>query len=288
VYDATFVDGWLDSMITDEVVAGMVARRGLRVTSSDASIARGVLVRRITDVLDTYAQDTGLPSPSCGGSGQAVLRSLPGWFVAEQTRAEAAQALLDAQAAGSGLSASAIVAYFARHRSDFAKDCLDVVVVATPSEAKAVESALSSGASFATVAQVASLTRTSAAHGGSVGCGSLAGTFLGGAVGKLEVGQVAPPVRGGGYYWVTKLVSRTAVSLRAARAEVVTALLLAGQGRADAELTAALESSRLGVDPRYGTVSPRSVTLVLAAPSPPPSAEISASANRPTSTATGS
>jgi hypothetical protein len=287
VYDAAFVDNWLVSMVTDTVTARLVARDGMRVTSSDVSLSRGVLARRITDVLDTYARDTGLPSPSCGGSGKAVLSSLPGWFRAEQARAEAAQALLDARAAGAGLSSGAIAAYFARHRGSFDKDCVDVVVVQTPSAAAQVKAALANGASFAHEAQVASLTRTSAA----VGCGYLEGTFLGTAVGKLAVGGVTPPVAGTGYYagsyWVVKLASRSPVSLRTAKPAVVTAILNAGQHGGDAAFLAALRSSKVGVDPRYGTAS-HSLTLILPAPSPPPGAEISTSANRPVLTAAGS
>ena len=288
VYDAAFVDNWLVSMVTDTVIARLAARDGLRVTPSDLATAQGVLTRRITDVLDTYARDTSLPSPSCGGSGQAVLSSLPRWFRSEQVRAEAAQALLDARAAGSGLSAGAIAAYFARHRAAFDKDCVDVVVVQTPSAAAQVEAALAHGASFAHEAQVASLTRASAANGGAAGCGYLQGTFLGTAVGKLAVGGVTPVVPGAGVYWVVKLASRAAVSLRTARTTVVTAILRAGQHRADAALFAALASSNVGVDPRYGRASAHSLTLVLPAPAPPPGAEISPSANLPTLTAASS
>ncbi|MGH2927496.1 MAG: hypothetical protein ACRDL8_04780, partial [Solirubrobacteraceae bacterium] len=236
---------------------------------------------RITDVLDTYARDAELPSPSCGGSGRAVLSSLPGWFVSEQERAEAQQGLLDARAAGSGLTDRQIATYFRHHRTSFDKDCLDVVVVQTSSAAQQVEAALARGASFSGEARTASITQSSAAAGGSVGCGYLEGTFLGTAVGKLAVSTVSPPVSADGYYWVVKLAGRSAVSLRTARPTVVTALLHAGQQRADKELIAALRSSKIAVDPRYGTTSPHSLTLVLPAPSPPPSAEISAVANRP-------
>jgi hypothetical protein len=288
IYDAAFVDNWLASMVTDTVISALITRDGLRVTPSDLATARGVLSRRITDVLDTYARDSGLPSPSCSGSGQAVLSSLPPWFRSEQVRAEAAQALLDARAAGSGLSAGAIATYFARHRVLFDKDCVDVVVVQTPSAAAQVEAALARGVSFAHEAQVASLTRTSAANGGVAGCGYLQGTFLGTAVGKLAVGAVTPVVPGAGVYWVVKLASRSAVSLRTARLTVVTAILRAGQGRADAVLVAALRSTSVGVDPRYGGASAHSLALVLPAPSPPPGAELSPSANRPTLTAASS
>lgn len=286
VYDSRFVDNWLGTMITDDVIARQVAGHGLRVTSSDLSLAKSALERRMTDVLDLYARDEEQSTAGCGETGSAVLSSLPGWFRTEQVRDEADQALLDARAAGSGLSAGAISAYFTRHRASFDKDCLDIVVVETPSEASQVEAALAKGTSFADEAKAASLTQTSASDGGSVGCGFLEGTFLGTAVGKLAVGDVTPPVSGEGYYWVAKLASRSAVALATVRSTVVTAILTAGETRANTELSAALRSSQIGVDPRYGTTSPHSLTLVLPAPSPPSSAQISTAANRPAPTPT--
>ncbi len=288
VYDATFVDDWLGSMITDQVTARLVARQGMRVTSSDLAVAKTTLAGRITDVLEVYARDNELSTEGCGGSGQAVLSSLPKSFAAEQTLAEADEDLLDARAARSGLSAGAVSSYFTSHRVAFDKDCLDVIVDQSAATADKVEAALAKGVSFAQEAKVASLTQESAADGGSVGCGYVEGTFLGTAVGKLAVGQVTSPISGDGYYWVAKLTSRTEVSLSAVRSTVVTAILHAGEDAADAELTAALKSSKIGVDPRYGTSSPHSLTLVVPAPSPPSGAEISTSANLPTLTAASS
>lgn len=288
VYDAAFVDDWLGSMITDEVTAHVLARRGLRVTAADLSVARGVLVRRMTEVLDEYARDAESSTPLCGGTGQAVLSSLPGWFVSLQTRAEANEDLLDAHAAGAGLSSGAIAAYFRGHRRAFDRDCLDVVLVTTKGAASKVEKALAHGVSFADEAQAASTTQTSAADGGSIGCGLLDGTFLSTAVAKLPVGGVTPPVEGDGGYWVVRLASRSEVSLGSVRSTVVTAVIQTGQPRADMELTSELRSSNVGIDPRYGTASGDRLTLVTASPSPPAGAELSPSSNLPTLTAASS
>lgn len=288
IYDATFVDDWLSSMITDQVTARLVTSDGLRAGPAVLSTARGVLERRITDVLESYANAAQLPAPECGGKGTVVLSSLPSWFVTEQVRAEADQALLDARAAGSGLSAGEVAGYFATHRGYFARDCLDAVVVGTRSKAEAVEADLRSGASFASEAKSVSVTQESAAAGGSIGCGYIEGSFLGTAVGKIGVGKLTPPVAGQGFYWVVKLTKRSPVSLGTVRPTVVTAIVHKGQTRAGAELTAALRSSRFGVDPRYGTAEPHSLTLVLPAEGPPLSSEISTSANRPSLTAASS
>ncbi|HVC14488.1 MAG TPA: peptidylprolyl isomerase [Acidimicrobiales bacterium] len=281
VYDATFVDDWLGSMITDEVAAGVVAARRLRVTPGDLAVARAVLVRHMTQVLDQYARAAGSTVPGCGGSAQTVLSSLPGWFVAQRTRAEADQDLLDARAAGAGLSPAAVSAYFSAHRRSFDRSCLDVVVVRSRPAADKVEAALRRGVSFAAEAQAASITPSSAAAGGSVGCGIVGATFLGPVVGKLDVGGVTFPVAGGGAYWVVRLASRSTVPFGKVRTAVVTALVAAGQHRAGAWITAALRAAHVGVDPRYGTTAADQLTLVRGAAAPPAGAQVSPSANLP-------
>lgn len=285
VYDTTFVDDWLDSMITDRIAAQVVRRRRLVVTAADVSVGRGVLSRRISEVVDQFASDSGGSEPGCGGSGAAVLSSLPSWFVAEQSRNEADQVLLDARAAGAGLSSSAIAGYFSAHRATFAKDCLDLIVVKSRSTAETVEGALASGASFASEASAHSLTTNSAANGGVAGCGMLAGSFLSAGVAKLSVGQTSAPISGEGAYWVVKLTSRTDVSLGSVRSTVVTSIVDAGQQRADTELASALRHTSIAIDPRYGTAARTRVTLVKPPAAPPVSALLSPSADQPVVTA---
>lgn len=285
VYDVTFVDNWLDSMITDRVAAQVVHQRGIDVTSGAVAVGKSVLSRRISEVLTQFASDSGSSVPGCGGSGAAVLSSLPAWFVQEQSRNEAYQALLDARAAGAGLSPSAVVGYYRSHRATYATDCLSVIVVKTRATATKVETALAGGASFAQEAAAESLTKTSAARGGVAGCGQLAGSFLSSAVSRLQVGQTSAPFGGEGVFWVVQLTKRTASSYASVRSLVVTSMVDAGQPRADTELTAALKRTPVTVDPRYGTSSLRRVTLLRPPASPAPATLLSPSADRPAVTA---
>ncbi len=288
VYDARFVDNWLGSMITNRVVAHIVARNGLRVTPGDLAVARSVLSRRITTVLDSEARSLGAAAPGCGGNGTAVLGSLPAWFVAEQVRAEADQAILDARAAHAGLTPAQISSYFELHRRTFAKDCISIIVLRTRAEAQVAEAALASGVPFAREAAAASATRQTAATGGVAGCGLLAGTFLARPVSAMAVGKVSGPVAGNGVFWVVQLTGRSTQSLAAVRAAVVTAVLRAGQARAGREIARAIASSSLTVDPRYGTPAAHRVTLVQPPASPPPGALLSPSAIQPRLTAASS
>ncbi len=285
VYDTTFVDGWLSSMITDRIATQVVERHRIDVTAADVSVGRALLSRRISAVLAQYARDTGSPQPGCGGSGSVVLGSLPAWFVAEQSRNEANQALLDARAVGTGLSPASLAGYFRSHRTTFAKDCLDVIVVRTRAAAGAVETALAKGATFAHEAAAASLTKGSAAQGGVAGCGMLAGSFLSPEVAKLAVGQTSAPFSGQGVFWVVRLTSRSPVPFASLHGTVVTSVVDAGQQAADTQLSATLRHTAVTVDPRYGRAGARGVALVTPPASPPVATLLSPRADQPAVTA---
>lgn len=283
VYDSAFVDDWLSSMVTDRVVAQLLARRHIVLTSSDVATGRAVLERRIESVLDQYAQDTeGVPS--CGGSASAVLGSLPAWFDAQQSRSEAGEDALDARAAGFGSSTRSLAAYYAEHTATFDKLCLSVIVVRTQSSAQAAAAAIAGGTSFAAEAAAVSATASTAASGGAAGCGMVEGTFLAEPLADLPVGTVSAPFSGEGAYWLAEVTSRTAEPLSAVRSSVMTAVIEAGQAKADRELAAAIKRTAISVDPRYGTSVAGTLTVVRPAASPPASTLLSPSAAQATAT----
>lgn len=282
VYDTTFVDDWLASMLTDRVAAQLAARRGLRVGAPVLAEADAVLSRRITAVLGQYATDTGAGVPGCGGSGSAVLASMPGWFAHRQVAAEADQALLDARAAGGGLGKAGIAAYFASHGRTFSRDCLSVIVLRTASAADAAKAAISHGAGFAREASAVSITSGTGARGGAAGCGLVVGTFLAPYLAKLPVQAVSSPFHARGVWWLVTVTSRTAVPLSGVRGIVLTAMVQAGQASVDAELSVALRRDHVTVDARYGTAEPRARTLILPPVGPPRGALVSPSADRAT------
>jgi hypothetical protein len=285
IYGTTFTDDWLDSMITNKVTASVVARDGLRVPSSDVALGRSILSRRITEVLDEYAQDSESQEAGCGGSGAAVLGSLPGWFVADQAVAEGDQAVLDARAAGTGLGGSALARYYAAHGASFDRYCVSVIVVKTETAATGAQKALAGGESFADEAASASITGDSAADGGQAGCGLIVGTFLASELASAPLDTVTAPFSGEGVWWLAMVTQRTAEPLSTVRGTVVTAIIEAGQTRADAQVSAALKATGLSVDPRYGEMSAKKVTLIAPPPVPPTSALLSVAAGTPSATA---
>ena len=278
VYATSFVDGWLSQMVQAKVAADLVARQGVTVTANDLGLARTVLERRITDVLDAYAQSTGTP-PGCGGSGAAVLGSVPASFAAEQVRAQADQSILAARAVGAGLATSQIQGYFAAHESEFDRVCLSVVVVRTKPAAALLELAIKGGTPFAQVAKSSSITSSTGSNGGAAGCAVLAGTSLFTPLEHLGLNQVSSPISYNGVYLLVEVTSRTPATFAAVRRTVTTAMLLAGQPRAEAQLTAALRAADIRVDPRFGTV--KALAAIHPPVNPPLTALLTARANTP-------
>ena len=279
VYATTFVDGWLGQMVQAQVTANLVARDGIEVTPGDLTVGRSVLERRISAVLTTYAQDAG-STTGCGGSGTAVLASVPASFAAEQVRAQTDQSLLDAKAAGGGLTGLAITHYFDAHRADFDKVCLSVIVVPTKKKATTLATAIEGGASFTQEAKANSIDSTTAANGGVAGCGVLAGTSLLEPLADLSIGTVSAPIAYNGSYLLAEVTSRSPTSFSTVQGTVMTVLLLAGQAKADAQITAAIRRAHVGVDPRFGTLKP-GTALVAPPSSPSPASLLTARANHP-------
>lgn len=283
VYNSAFVDDWLSSMVVDQVVVQALSRKDVRLTSADLATGRAVLERRIESVLDDYA-DNSDGVPSCGGSGTAVLASLPGWFSDQQAHAETAEALLDARAAGSGLGAAALDAYYTHHAATFDKLCVSVIVVRTTASAKAAAAAIAGGTSFATEAAAVSITSNTAANGGVAGCGMVDGTFLSKPLVALPIDTPSAPFSGEGVYWLAEVTSRTTEALSAVKSSVVTAIIDAGQARADRELAAAVKRAAISVDPRYGTSVSGTLTVVRPPSSPPLTTLLSPAAAQPPTT----
>lgn len=278
VYATSFVDGWLGQMVQAKVAADLIARQGMTVTAGDLAVARAVLERRITYVLDAYAQNTGT-SPSCGGSGAAVLASVPASFAAEQVRGQAGQSVLAARAVGAGLATSQLQGYFAAHRSEFDRVCVSVVVVRTKSTAVHLQQTIKGGTPFAQVAKSNSITPTTGANGGAVGCTVIAGTSLSKPLEHLGLNQVSTPISYKGVYLLAEVTSRTPSTFAAVRRTVTTVMLLAGQPRAEAELSAALKAADIRIDPRFGSV--KTSGTIRPPTSPPLTALLTVGANTP-------
>ncbi|MGH9089729.1 MAG: peptidyl-prolyl cis-trans isomerase [Acidimicrobiales bacterium] len=278
-YATAFADTWLSQMLTARVTAQLLDRHGVTVNPGDMTVGKSVLERRITGVLSTYARDSG-STAACGGSGKAVLASLPPSFVSEQVRAQTDQSLLEAHAVGAGIQGNQLASYFTAHRAEFDKVCLSVIVVATKKKADAVDLAIKGGTPFAQEAKASSIDSSTASSGGAAGCGVLAGTSLLGPLGHLATGKVSPPIAYNSSYLVAEVTSRTPVHFTTVANTVLTVLLLAGQHKADAEVASTLRSGAVTVDARFGHRKSGS-SLIVPPSHPPLTSLLTARANTP-------
>ncbi len=233
--------GWMGLLISQEVVAAEVDDRSLTVTADDR--ARGGQ----------------LASESVGG--QAIYDALPDWF---QDR------LADRWAKVAVLEGRLIEHPTAELVDGVASQCpsgryVSHVLVATETEATAVESALAAGADFADVARTTSTDTGSAAAGGELGCvdGQSFVEPFGAVAASQPVGVVSDPVQTEfGFHVVLVTDQPSSADFERLALEVV---LGASRGVA------------VDLDPRYGIwvrssgqVAPQPVRGVATVPGPAP------------------
>jgi hypothetical protein len=270
-YNTTFVRYWLTEMLSDELVAQMVAARHLEVTPVDLAVGRLTLRQQITGVFGELENESG---GSCGTTGTALLASLPASFRNEQIRAQSERDVLLAHEAGYGLSAAALARFFAVHRAEFDTECISYVSFSSESDATAAEASIVAGTP---IAHTGTLTR--------LGCGIQHSiTSLPTSVTSLAVGKVSTPLSEGtstGKYALLEVTSRTATAFVTAKTAVEQAVLSAGSTKTESLLQVANRRATVTADPRYGRVGLDTVALS-APPSPSAAFVLNPSANLPT------
>lgn len=269
-YNTTFVRYWLTQMLSDELVAQVVAARHLTVTPADVALGRESLVQQITAVFSAYESKAGR---SCGATGTALLASLPAGFRSEEIQVQAERDVLLAHEAGYGLTTSSLDRYFTTHRSKFDTVCISYVLF--PSKADAT-TALGKIAAGAPIAGTGKLT--------SIGCAMRSSiTSLPSSVTDLAPGKVSAPLSAGtatGRYALLEVTSQRPTTFAAAKTGVVQALLSAGSAKAGTVLEVANRRAHVTADPRYGRVKPLTVAIE-SATSPPKALVLDPKANLP-------
>lgn len=284
-YDTGFADNTVDQLIADQLVYQQLAQKGFHLTPGDLAVGQTSLDQRIDQTLTDAAQLGGTGSVPCGGQAEAVLSTMPSWFVADLTKAEAAEDVLEAHAAGYALTPGALAAYYSVHHSQFDTVCVSDIVVANSAQATSIRQAIVGGSStFAAQAQANSLDTSTKSSGGSAGCAPLAGITLSSDLQHLAIGDVTQPISYEGNYLLLTITKRTPSSYGSVSSLVQSELLAAGQGRVQSDLTSALRHSNISADPRYGQVVPGSTALLSPPPSPPTSSLLSPTANVPGAT----
>lgn len=276
-YSMAFVDYWLTQMVNDQFLEQLAARHHLAVTPQATALARDDLASTITTTLQQVA---GTPYQHCLANGPQVLASMPASFVDAQVRAQAAGDVLEASAAGQELTDAALAAYFDTHRSQFDTLCLSVIGAQSSAAAQQLRAQIAAGTPFAQVAA-----NNGEQNGGSQGCVDASNpgyASVRSAIGDLPVGQVSAPIETSSRTFVIVEVTKaTPTTFAAAHLAVLSALLASGEQQASAELTAAIRSAHVSVDPRYGRWQPGNSVSITGPPHPPAGSVLSPVADIP-------
>jgi len=250
-YNTTFVRYWLTQMLSDELVAQVVAARHLTVTPADLTLGRESLVQQITAVFSEYESEA---DRSCGTTGTALLASLPAGFRSEEIQVQAERDVLLAHEAGYGLDTTSLNRYFITHRRKFDTVCVSYVLF--PSKADATN-ALGKITAGTPIVDTGKLT--------SIGCAMRSSiTSLPSSVTDLAPGKVSAPLSAGtatGKYALLEVTSQRPTTFAAAKTGVVQALLSAGSAKAGVVLEVANRRAHVTADPQYGRVRPRTVAI---------------------------
>jgi hypothetical protein len=269
---------WLSELVNDELVAQLAARKHLSVTASDLTAGRSDLVDTISGTLADIAQDSG-QTGACAPDGSDVLASVPASFANRLVRAQTLGDLVLANAAGYGLSSSALASYFFAHSSTFDTLCVSAIETTSEATAASLRAQIEGGASFAQVAEANSTDSTSAAQGGAIGCFSPSDpdySSVTADVGGLAVGQVSQPQADQSSYILLEVTSKMPSTFAESSSAVRQAVLAAGSTAANRELTGATKGAVVTIDPRYGTWTGGATIVIRPPASPPASALLSA------------
>jgi PPIC-type PPIASE domain len=281
----------LSTMVLERLVEAELARQRHPVTSADLGAARNDLAMELT---------AGSSSPSpCPGQidGQALVSHLPAGFRDDQIAFLAAQERLAATLGHVDLSDAALRAYYDAHQSQFQELCLSDIAVQSQAQAQSIHDAIASGSSsFATEAQQNSIDTQTAADGGQIPCvpsSQIVNGVILAAVAGLSPGQLSAPVfepgsgpGGSGVWFVLQLNGRPDIPFSQAAPQIRQQLLSAQNSKVSAAFARLAQQSKVTVDPRYGSWSPKAG---IRPPTPPPAADLlSRTADQPAASATSS
>jgi hypothetical protein len=279
-YNNTFVRYWLGQQVSAEVIAQMVSARGLSPTPSELVAARKEVTSSIDDTF-VEVESLGL-QPACQTTGAAVLGSLPSSFASDLVHQQANVDLLEASAAGYGLSASEQARFFADHPERFAEICLSDIAASTQDEATALRSQVLAGAAFADVAKASSIDTQTAPGGGAAGCFSPTTQGyqqIAQDVAGVPVGGLSKVTQGQNGYFFLQVTSRTPASAEQAQPAIRPTMLMAGRQAATALVRSEAHRSAISVDPRYGTWT--TLRGIIAPPRPPANSVLAPLVNVP-------
>lgn len=264
-FTTTFADQILGRQISFALVHQEDARRGIKITANDLSLARA-------DLVATF------------GSAK-LFDAFPKSYQAYLVKSSAELTALESAIAKIPVDEAALRSYYASHQAQLSSVCLSVIVVATSAQATKVEAALHKGVSFATLAKSQSVDPSTAPNGGVAGCTLASGfaqTYGAGVAQEaqsLAAGQVGAAVHvstssGQSAWIVPEVTSRKPLGFTQST-PVIRGLLLNGSvSKLAAALVKLSKSGHIVVDPSYGRFVIKGGTPQVVAPTSPPAADL--------------
>ena len=243
-FDSEFAASKLSFLIDARLMQGAVAKLGLASTPLARSLARRPARSRAAHAASGSSVQR-RPARRCWP--RSRRRCAPCCSAIEDQTED----ILSAYLAGYPLTPSAVAAYGAAHQGTTDLRCVSAILTQTKATADSIHAALVSGGDFATLAKADSADPTSAANGGALGCHQT-NEFtspLDTAVAGLAVGALSPVITFSGEFVIVKVTALQA----ATSAEVAEAIISAGQSAEASYVNKLGGSTKIAVDPVYGS-----------------------------------
>ena len=236
-FDSAFTALALTRQIYYTLIGAELKTRNLTVTDADLAAARAAVVDQL--------------------QGEQVFAAFPKSYQDDLVRRQAELDVLTVAVNGMESADKAARAFYEANPSEFASACASHILVPTEEQANALRDRIAAGEDFAAVAAAESKDTQSAAKGGDVGCGITKDTgfvpeFLG-AVFSQPVGEVGTPVKTQFGYHLIKVNSRNVPPYDQVATQARRKVTEAGQDQVLSVLEAAVQGSKIQVNPKYGS-----------------------------------
>ncbi len=245
-YSMSYVDKVLTDMIEFDVTSSLASSLHASGGVWAASLAKQQVIDRWSGALSSIQQQT---QANCG-TAAAILASLGHVYASATLDDELQQDAIAAHIEGVSLDPGGVAEYATKNPMSAVDSCVSVIQVTTKATAVSIATAIAKGASFASEASSKSDAQ-GAAKNGAVGClpdndwvAPLPQVLFG-----LKVGAVSAPVSYSGSWLLLTVTSKTPSTA----IEIVDELTSATSAQLSQLSTKALESTKVYVNPQYGS-----------------------------------
>jgi foldase protein PrsA len=236
-FDSAFTALALTRQIYYTLIGNELTSRKLTVTDADLTAARAAVIDQL--------------------EGENVFAAFPKSYQDDLVRRQAELDVLTVSVNGLESADKAARAFYDNNQNQFATACVSHILVPDEAQALALRDRIVAGEDFATVARAESKDTASAEKGGDVGCDITQATgfvpeFLL-AVFAQPVGEVGAPVKTEFGYHLIRVGTRNVPPFEQVAAQARRQVTESGQDEVLSVLEKAVQSSKIEVNPKYGS-----------------------------------